>query len=52
MNKENVTRDVGLRVQPSLFDKFSAKCKNNYKTVSEVLRDFMTEYIKEEKRKT
>jgi hypothetical protein len=49
MDKEKVTKDVVVRVQPSLFKKFQQKCKKSYKTVSEVMRDFMVKFIKEDK---
>jgi len=49
MDKENVTKDVVVRVQPTLFVQFQAKCKNNYKTISEVVRELMVKYIKEDK---
>ncbi len=49
MDKEKVTRDVVLRVQPSLFEKFRQRCQNNYKTISEVLREFMVKYVQEDK---
>jgi hypothetical protein len=48
MDKEKVTKDVVVRVQPSLFKQFKKKCKNNYKTISEVVRDLMVGYIKKD----
>ena len=45
MEKENVTRDLNVKVQPTLFEQFAEKCKGKYKTVSEVIRELMTEYI-------
>lgn len=45
MEKENVTRDLNVRVHPSLFEQFAEKCKKKYKTVSEVIRDLMAEYV-------
>jgi hypothetical protein len=47
MYKEKATRDVMIRVQPSLFKAFQEKCNNNYKTISEVIRDFMVKFVKE-----
>lgn len=41
-------RDLNVRVQPELLERFSACCKKNYKTVSEVVRDLMSDYIKKE----
>lgn len=48
MDKEKAIKDMVVRVQPSLFKKFQKKCKNNYKTISEVVRDLMVGYIKKE----
>jgi len=49
MEKENVTRDLNVRVHPSLFGEFAEQCKKNYKTISEVIREMMVEYIKKNK---
>jgi len=51
MEKEKVTRDLNVRVHPTLFEQFAKQCKDNYKTVSEVIRDLMTQYIKENESK-
>jgi len=47
MNKEYKNKDMLVRVQPSLFKKFKEKCNENYKSISEIIRDFMIQYIKE-----
>jgi hypothetical protein len=47
MNKEKVTRELGIKIQPSLFLKFQKKCNDEYKTISEVMRELIVEYIKE-----
>lgn len=49
MSKENKAKDMLVRVQPTLFQQFKEKCEENYKTISEVIRDFMQKYIKEGK---
>jgi hypothetical protein len=49
MEKENVTRDVNVRVHPTLFKQFAKCCKNKYKTVSVVVRELMWEYIEKNK---
>jgi hypothetical protein len=49
MDKEKLTKDVVIMVQPSLFRKFKSKCKKNYKTVSETMRELMVHYTKEGK---
>ena len=43
MSKENKNKDMLVRVQPTLFAKFQKECDKNYKTISEVIRDFMLE---------
>lgn len=48
MSKENKEKDMLIRVQPSLFEQFKKKCEENYKTISEVVRDFMVNYTKED----
>jgi predicted DNA-binding protein len=45
MEKEKVTRDINIRVHPSLFEKLQKKCKKRYKTVSEVVRELIVEYV-------
>ena len=47
--KEKIDKKLVLVVQPSLHDNFKQSCESNYKTMSEVLRDFMLQYIKEHK---
>jgi len=48
MDKEKVTKDVVVRVQPTLFIQFQGKCKEKYKTISEVVRELMVKYITED----
>lgn len=38
-------KDLIVRVQPSLFKKFKNKCEEDYKTVSEMIRELMKQYI-------
>lgn len=47
MSKENKEKDMLVRVQPSLFKQFQEKCDENYKTISEVIRDLMVAYTQE-----
>ena len=49
MDKENASKDMIVRVPPSLYLKFQKKCNQNYKKVSEVVRELMLEYIRREK---
>lgn len=46
MKKEKLKKQMVLMVPPSLFAKFSDTCKQNYKTVSIVVREMMLEYVK------
>jgi metal-responsive CopG/Arc/MetJ family transcriptional regulator len=48
MNKEKENNDhlLNIRVPQTMFDKFKDKCSENYKTMSEALRDLIQEYIK------
>lgn len=47
MKKEKFTQEIRIVVPPSLHSSFQEKCDNKYKTVSEVLRELMLDYIKE-----
>jgi len=46
--KEKMTEEIRVMVQPSLYKSFKKSCKNDYKTVSEVVRDYMVLYSKQE----
>lgn len=46
MSKENKNKDMLVRVQPSLFEKFQNACENNYRTLSDVIREFMLDYVR------
>jgi lauroyl/myristoyl acyltransferase len=46
--KKNVADKVlSIRVPTELFDKFKALCDQNYKTMSDTLRDFIRDYAKQ-----
>jgi hypothetical protein len=47
--KEKLQKDLIVRVQPSLFKKFQNKCTNDYKSISQVIRDFMIQYTNEKR---
>jgi hypothetical protein len=49
MKKEKFTQEIRIVVPPSLYNPFLLKCEKRYKTISEVLRELMVEYLKEEK---
>lgn len=48
MDKENVERTIAVRLQNSLFKLLEQKCKDNYKTVSEAVRELIVQYVKQE----
>ncbi|WP_156513021.1 hypothetical protein [Planctomyces sp. SH-PL62] len=41
---ERLTKQVVFVLQPSLFDAFERRCRDRYKSVSEVLRELMAAY--------
>ena len=46
MAKEKVDRDLYIKVQTSLYKKFKEVCDDEYKTVSQVIRELMVRYSK------
>ena len=46
--KEKMTKEIVVMIQPSLYKQFKDKCAENYVQVSEVVRQFIREYIKSE----
>jgi metal-responsive CopG/Arc/MetJ family transcriptional regulator len=46
MKKEKSTKYLTIRIPETLMGKFQEKCAENYKTMSEALRDFIQLYIK------
>lgn len=49
MNEKHKEKNMLIRLQTSLFELFKTKCDSNYKTMSEVIRDFMVNYIRDKK---
>jgi len=49
MKKEKFTEEIRIVVPPSLRSSFQEKCERRYKTISEVQRELMVNYIEEEK---
>jgi len=47
--KEKVDRKMMFVVQKSLYSDFQNVCEEQYKTMSEVIRNLMLQYIKENK---
>jgi hypothetical protein len=44
---EKLNRQVVFVLQPSLFAEFEGRCRSQYKTVSEVLRDMILKFVQE-----
>lgn len=46
-NKKNIADKVlSVRIPSELFDKFKNLCDENYKTMSDTLRDYIRDYAK------
>jgi len=45
MKKEKYTEEIRIVTPPSLYKPFVKKCEKQYKTISQVLRELMVEYI-------
>lgn len=45
--KEKLTKEIVVMIQPSLYQQFKDKCDKNYVNVSEIIRQFIREYLKE-----
>ena len=46
-NKEKATKHLTILIQPTLMHNFQVACVKNYKTMSEALRDFIQQYVKQ-----
>jgi len=44
--KEKKTKKIVFVVQNSLYNKFRDTCEREYRTMSDVIREFMNDYIK------
>ena len=47
MTQEKMNREIRVMLQPSLYKEFKKCCDNNYKTLSEVMRDMIVKYTKD-----
>ena len=47
MEKEKLTKDLVIMLQPTLHKKFKDACNKNYESLSNVVRDFIRRYVKE-----
>ena len=45
MKREKFTEEIRVVVPPSLRSSFKKKCEMRYKTISEVLRELMVQYV-------
>ncbi len=45
---EKLSKQVVFVLQPSLFAAFERRCQAQYKSVSEVLRELMAAYVRQE----
>lgn len=48
-HQEKIDREIRVKIQHSLYEQLQKKCDEEYKTLSEVIRDLVVKYIKEEK---
>lgn len=51
MEKEKTDKLVNFAMRPTMFERFKAICDNDFKTISEGLRELVTKRIKEEENK-
>ena len=47
MDKEKATKDICIRIQPSLHERFKQACEGEYKTVSQVVKELMLQYVRQ-----
>ena len=47
--KEKINRERRVLIQQSLYDQLQKKCDEEYKTLSEVIRNLVVHYLKEKK---
>jgi metal-responsive CopG/Arc/MetJ family transcriptional regulator len=47
--KEKINREIRVLIQQSLYDQLQKKCDEEYKTLSEVIRNLVVHYLKEKK---
>ena len=45
MKKEKSTRTLTVMLQPQLYEAFEKKCEKEYRTVSELVREFVSKYV-------
>ncbi len=48
-DSERLSKQIVFVLKPSLFAAFERRCQEQYKSVSEVLRELMVAYVQQEK---
>jgi hypothetical protein len=46
MTKEKLTKEIRVMIQPSLYNNFKKKCEEEYTTISEKIRQFISSFVK------
>lgn len=46
MKKEKTDRQLVIKTQPSLYEAFEKRCVSEHRSVSEVIRELMSKYVK------
>lgn len=49
--KEKLIEEIRVMVQSTLYKAFKEACKKEYKTISEVIRDFMVDFSRKNQNK-
>ena len=44
--QEKISREIRVLIQPSLYEQLEKKCDEEYKTLSEVIRDLVVKYLR------
>jgi Arc/MetJ-type ribon-helix-helix transcriptional regulator len=47
--KENSVAEVRVAVKPTFYKKIQEKCDANFRTISEVVRELLSKWLKEDK---
>jgi predicted DNA-binding protein len=45
--KQKMEKEIRVRIQADLYNKFIVKCQSDFKTVSVVVRELIVKYIRE-----
>ena len=47
--KEKRKTEIRVTVEPSMYAKLEEKCRNDYRTISEVVRELLSKWLKDNK---